>query len=107
MIDVTTLPVWAKDTLRSAQTTRGLGLPRKQTGRYTKKQGMGEGQKPESKAYKDNWNKIFGKKKKRLHLSSTTRGDLCSRGSFSVVVRWRCWERLPMLIQVGKSTLGQ
>jgi len=26
---------------------------------------MGEGQKPVSKAYKDNWNDIFGKKKKR------------------------------------------
>jgi len=31
----------------------------------TKKQGMGEGQKAVSKAYKDNWNDIFGKKKKR------------------------------------------
>ena len=30
-----------------------------------KRQGMGEGQKPVSKAYKDNWNDIFGKKKKR------------------------------------------
>ena len=30
-----------------------------------KKQGLGEGQKPVSKAYKDNWNDIFGKKKKR------------------------------------------
>ena len=30
-----------------------------------KKQGMGEGQKTVSKAYKDNWNDIFGKKKKR------------------------------------------
>jgi hypothetical protein len=29
------------------------------------KQGMGEGQKAVSKAYKDNWNEIFGKKKKR------------------------------------------
>jgi hypothetical protein len=29
------------------------------------KQGMGEGQKAVSKAYKDNWNNIFGKKKKR------------------------------------------
>jgi hypothetical protein len=28
-------------------------------------QGMGEGQKPVSKAYKDNWNDIFGKRKKR------------------------------------------
>jgi hypothetical protein len=30
-----------------------------------KERGMGEGQKPVSKAYKDNWNDIFGKKKKR------------------------------------------
>ena len=30
-----------------------------------KKHGMGEGQKAVSKAYKDNWNDIFGKKKKR------------------------------------------
>jgi hypothetical protein len=30
-----------------------------------KRQGMGEGQKPVSKAYKDNWSDIFGKKKKR------------------------------------------
>ena len=31
----------------------------------SKRQGMGEGQKAVSKAYKDNWNEIFGKKKKR------------------------------------------
>jgi hypothetical protein len=30
-----------------------------------KKQGMGEGQKPVTQAYKDNWNAIFGKKKKK------------------------------------------
>jgi hypothetical protein len=29
------------------------------------RQSMGEGQKPVSKAYKDNWNDIFAKKKKR------------------------------------------
>jgi hypothetical protein len=29
-----------------------------------KKQGMGEGQKPVTQAYKDNWNAIFGKKKR-------------------------------------------
>jgi hypothetical protein len=29
------------------------------------RQGMGEGQKAVSKAYKENWNEIFGKKKKR------------------------------------------
>jgi hypothetical protein len=31
----------------------------------SKKQAMGEGQKPVTQAYKDNWNAIFGKKKKR------------------------------------------
>lgn len=30
-----------------------------------KKQGMGEGQKPVTQAYKDNWNAIFGDKKKK------------------------------------------
>jgi hypothetical protein len=30
-----------------------------------KKQGRGEGQKPVTQAYKNNWNDIFGKKKKR------------------------------------------
>ncbi len=30
-----------------------------------RKEGMGEGQKAISKAYKDNWNDIFAKKKKR------------------------------------------
>jgi hypothetical protein len=29
------------------------------------KEGMGEGQKAVSKAYRDNWNDIFAKKKKR------------------------------------------
>jgi hypothetical protein len=29
------------------------------------RKGMGEGQKPVSQAYKDNWNAIFGKKKTR------------------------------------------
>ena len=36
-----------------------------QTDATPKKQSMGEGQKAVSKAYKDNWNDIFGKKKKR------------------------------------------
>ena len=31
----------------------------------SRKQGMGEGQKPVTQAYKDNWNAIFAKKKKR------------------------------------------
>jgi hypothetical protein len=29
------------------------------------RKGMGEGQKPVTQAYKDNWDAIFGKKKKR------------------------------------------
>jgi hypothetical protein len=29
------------------------------------RKGMGEGQKPVTQAYKDNWNAIFGKKKKK------------------------------------------
>ena len=29
------------------------------------KKGMGEGQKPVTQAYKDNWNTIFGKQKKK------------------------------------------
>ena len=29
------------------------------------RKGMGEGQKPVSQAYKDNWNAIFGKKQKK------------------------------------------
>jgi hypothetical protein len=29
------------------------------------RKGMGEGQKPVSQAYKDNWNAIFGKKEKK------------------------------------------
>jgi hypothetical protein len=29
------------------------------------KKGMGEGQKPVTQAYKDNWNAIFGEKKKK------------------------------------------
>jgi len=47
--------------LPSGLTRRCLGMP----DATPKKQGMGEGQKPVSKAYKDNWNDIFGKKKKR------------------------------------------
>jgi hypothetical protein len=69
-----------------------------------KKQGMGEGQKPVSKAYKDNWNNIFGKKEKAIAPVVNCMGDLCSRDSFGV--RWRCWERCQCSYQVGKSTFG-
>ena len=60
-----------------------------------KKQGMGEGQKAVSKAYKDNWNDIFREEEKAIAPVVYCMGNLCSRGSFSVVVRWGCWERLP------------
>ena len=39
--------------------------PESKTDATPKKQVMGEGQKAVSKAYKDNWNDIFGKKKER------------------------------------------
>jgi hypothetical protein len=42
----------------SSKTDSSLDAP-------ARKQGMGEGQKAVSKAYKDNWNDIFAKKKKR------------------------------------------
>jgi hypothetical protein len=66
-----------------------------------KKQGMGEGQKPVSKAYKDTGTTFLGRRKSDSSCCLLHGDDLCSRGSFSVVVRWRCWERLSMLIQVG------
>ena len=47
----------AKTETAKAETTNADAAP-------TRK-GMGEGQKPVSQAYKDNWNAIFGKKKKR------------------------------------------
>src|SRR5882672_2741501 len=66
-----------------------------------KKQGMGEGQKPVSKAYKDNWNNIFWEKEEAIAPVVNCMGDLCSRGSFGV--RWR-WCQCSY--QVGKSTFG-
>ena len=37
------------------------------TAEATSSYSRGEGQKPVSKAYKDNWNAIYGKKKRKLH----------------------------------------
>src|SRR5467141_1979064 len=66
-----------------------------------KKQGMGEGQKPVSKAsiqsLQGQLERHFWEEEKAIAPVIYCMGDLCSR-SFSVVVRWRCWERLPMLI---------
>src|SRR3977135_1986073 len=70
-----------------------------------KKQGMGEGQKPVSKAYKDKLEQHFWEKEKAIAPIVNCMGDLCSRGSFGV--RWRCWERCQCSYQVGKSTFGR
>jgi hypothetical protein len=47
-------------------TTKAEAVPKTESkvDAVPKKQGMGEGQKPVSQAYKDNWNTIFAKKKK-------------------------------------------
>ena len=63
----------AKETLKKKTSTKDLVEAKPESASKTenkqdaapKKQGMGEGQKPVSKAYKDNWNDIFAKKKKR------------------------------------------
>ena len=58
----------AKATEAKAETTSKAETPSKNDSKpdaAPKRQGMGEGQKPVSQAYKDNWNDIFGKKKKR------------------------------------------
>ena len=54
---VETKPVEAKAETATTSESKPEAAP--------KKQGMGEGQKAVTKAYKDNWNDIFGKKKKR------------------------------------------
>jgi hypothetical protein len=45
--------------------TEGVKAEAVTTDAVPTKTGMGEGQKPVTQAYKDNWNAIFGKKKKR------------------------------------------
>ncbi len=45
--------------------TEGVKAEAAKTDAVPKKQGMGEGQKPVTQAYKDNWNAIFGKKRKK------------------------------------------
>jgi hypothetical protein len=45
--------------------TDGVKTEAVQTDAAPSRQGMGEGQKPVSQAYKDNWNMIFGKKEKK------------------------------------------
>lgn len=51
------------------KTTSGADLPKAEGGEKAtdspSSYSRGEGQKPVSKAYKDNWNAIYGKKKRR------------------------------------------
>jgi hypothetical protein len=55
----------AEGTKAEATTAEGTKAAAAKPDAAPKKQGMGEGQKPVTQAYKDNWNAIFGKKKKR------------------------------------------
>jgi hypothetical protein len=45
--------------------TDGVKAEAAKTDAAPSRKGMGEGQKPVSQAYKDNWNAIFGKKEKK------------------------------------------
>jgi hypothetical protein len=51
------------------QSTLGVELPKAESGERAtdapSSYSRGEGQKPVSKAYKDNWNAVYGKKKKK------------------------------------------
>jgi hypothetical protein len=44
---------------------KGEAVKAEKTDPAPSNKGMGEGQKPVSQAYKDNWNAIFAKKKKK------------------------------------------
>jgi hypothetical protein len=46
-------------------TSEGVKTEAAKSDAVPSKKGMGEGQKPVTQAYKDNWNAIFGKKKKK------------------------------------------
>jgi hypothetical protein len=58
-----------KETLPKDKSTSSADPPKAEGGETTAASGAGysrgEGQKPVSKAYKENWNAIFAKKKKR------------------------------------------
>jgi hypothetical protein len=57
----------SKSETSKAETSKSEISPKGETkpDAASRKQGMGEGQKPVTQAYKDNWNAIFAKKKKR------------------------------------------
>jgi hypothetical protein len=50
-----------KNSPSGASPSKAAGIAATMTSAYSR----GEGQKPVSKAYRDNWNVIFGKKKER------------------------------------------
>ncbi len=52
-------------TAEAAPNAEGVKAEGVKTDAAPSNKGMGEGQKPVSQAYKDNWNAIFAKKKKR------------------------------------------
>ena len=58
-------PVTESKPAEAAPKTEGVKVEGAKPDAAPTKQGMGEGQKPVSQAYKDNWNAIFAKKKKR------------------------------------------
>lgn len=64
-----TNPVQKEEAPPKSKGTSGVDLSKAEGGERaadsSSSYSRGEGQKPVSKAYKDNWNVIFGKKKKR------------------------------------------
>lgn len=58
-------PVTEGKMAEPAPKTEGVKTEGVKTEAAPSSKGMGEGQKPVSQAYKDNWNAIFAKKKKR------------------------------------------
>ena len=66
---IKTNPVPKTEAPPEKKSTSNADLPKAEGGETTaavpSAYSRGEGQKPVSKAYKDNWNVIFGKRKKR------------------------------------------
>ena len=66
---IKTNPAPKNEVLRRTRVTSGVDTSKAEGGKIADASpsgySRGEGQKPVSKAYKDNWNAIFAKKKKR------------------------------------------
>jgi hypothetical protein len=61
-------PITENKIAAAAPTAEGVkaeGVKAEKADAAPSNKGMGEGQKPASQAYKDNWNAIFAKKKRR------------------------------------------